>query len=97
MDLYCTKWSLQFGNLTIYNMHLSTVHKKNVEIKQKASCNILEKVSLQYENCDKNFSTRSILNKPEGKKPFKCDICDYSCSQIGNLEKHVASVHENKK
>ena len=94
MNSYCTKCSLQFGNMTIYNMHLSTVHKKNVEIKQEASCDILEKVSLQYENCDKGFSTRSILNKPEGKKIFKCDICDYSCSQKGKVKKHIASVHE---
>ena len=32
-----------------------------------------------------------------GKKPFQCDICDYSCSQKRDLNKHVASVHEEKK
>ena len=33
----------------------------------------------------------------EEKKPFKCDICDYRCSQKSNMNKHVASVHEGKK
>ena len=33
----------------------------------------------------------------EGKKPFKCDICDQSSSQKGNLSKHTASVHDSNK
>ena len=45
MDSYCTKCSLQFGNMTDYNMHLSIVHKENLEIKQEPSCDILEKDS----------------------------------------------------
>ena len=109
MDSYCTKCSLQFGNMTVYNMHLSIVHKENLEIKQEASCDILEKeieepekVSLQCENCDKAFTTRSSLNRHvasihEGKKPLKCDICGFSCSLNYNMKRHVASVHGGKK
>ena len=33
----------------------------------------------------------------EGKKPFKCDICDYSCSLKSTMKTHVESVHEKKK
>ena len=33
----------------------------------------------------------------EGKKPFKCDICDYRCSLKGSMKTHVSSVHEGKK
>ena len=57
MDSYCRKCLLQFDNKIAYNMHLSIVHKENVEIEEP------EKLSLQCENCDKAFSTRSNLNK----------------------------------
>ena len=109
MDSYCAKCLLQFDNMTFYNMHLSIVHKENVEIKQERSYDILEKeieepekVSLQCENCDKSFSTRNNLNKQvssilEEKKPFKCDICDKYFSQKKTMKNHLAIVHEGKK
>ena len=34
-----------------------------------------------------------IVSVHEGKKPFKCDMCDANLKQQG----HIASVHENKK
>ena len=33
----------------------------------------------------------------EGKKPFRCDICDYRCSQKSSLTRHIAQVHERKR
>ena len=33
----------------------------------------------------------------EGKKTFKCEICDYSCYQKGQMKQHVLSVYEGKK
>ena len=33
----------------------------------------------------------------EGKKPFKCFICNYSCYDKSDLKKHFDSVHEGKK
>ena len=48
-------------------------------------------------------SQKQALNKhiseirEEGKKLFKCDICDQSFSQKGNLTKHTASVHDSNK
>ena len=33
----------------------------------------------------------------EGKKPFKCDFCDYNSSQHSNLNRHIASIHEGTK
>ena len=35
-----------------------------------------------------------VFSVHEGKKQFKCEICDYSSSRKGNLKLHVASVHE---
>ena len=33
----------------------------------------------------------------EGKKPFKCNICDASYSGRTVLKLHIAAVHERKK
>ena len=33
----------------------------------------------------------------EGKEPFKCQTCHACFSQKGDLNKHIASVHEKKK
>ena len=33
----------------------------------------------------------------EGKKPFKCTICDTCFSLKTNLSKHIKSVHEKRK
>ena len=38
-----------------------------------------------------------IASVHEGKKPFKCDICNASFTKTGNLNRHVASIHERKK
>ena len=35
------------------------------------------------------------IHEEQGKKAFKCDICDQSFSQKGNLSKHTASVHDS--
>ena len=40
---------------------------------------------------------RDIAFVHERKKPFKCDICEYSCSEKKNMNVQVASVHEVKK
>lgn len=33
----------------------------------------------------------------EGKKPFKCGFCNYTCSQEPNLQRNITSVHEKIK
>ena len=35
------------------------------------------------------------ISAHEVKKPFKCEVCDYSYSQKGELKKHVVPVHES--
>ena len=34
---------------------------------------------------------------PDAKKLFKCEICDYICSQKSHLNQHVALIHVLKK
>ena len=38
-----------------------------------------------------------IASVHEGKKPFKCSICDYTFAQKKTLTNHISSVHEGKK
>ena len=49
-----------------------------------------------------SYTQKSDMNKHiavvhEGRKPFKCDICDYSCSQKCDTHKHIEAVHEGRK
>ena len=109
MDSYCKKCSLQFGNMTVYNMHLSIVHKENVEIKQEPNFDTFEKeieepekVPFQCQISEKAFSEKRKLERHisrihEESKAFHCDICNFKCSQKWNLKTHIASVHEKKK
>ena len=43
-----------------------------------------------------NFKTH-IASVHEGKKPFKCHVCDAKFSNKPNMKRHVAYVHENNK
>ena len=63
--------------------------------------------------CSSSFPTKNNLNRhismdherkkkhiasvQERKKPFNCEICDYSCTQKTDMTQHVSSVHEKKK
>ena len=49
-----------------------------------------------------SYSTRQNLNKHinaihEKIKPFKCDLCDYACSQKSSMNSHKKHVHEGFK
>ena len=39
----------------------------------------------------------TFKHSDEGKKPFKCDICNANFWQNVNLNTHVATVHEGMK
>ena len=43
-----------------------------------------------------NGQKGNLKSVNEGKK-IKCDICDYKCSQKGNMKTHISMVHEGKK
>ena len=45
----------------------------------------------------KGSNKKHVLLVHEGNKLFKCDICDYQCSQNSTLNGHAASVHERTK
>ena len=107
-DFYCSRCSLQFNNKSIFDMHLSIVHKENVEIKEEPKSfennpNFASGTEVYTsEPCNSSFDTKTILVQHNSlyqgeNKPFNFEICDYRSSLIGNLKKHVESVHEEKK
>jgi hypothetical protein len=109
--LFCIKCVLQFDKKIVFDLHLSLVHGKQIEIKTDAKCNSSESQlnkdpggnnSYQCEICQACIKVKSNLKKHtksvhEGKKPFRCEICDYCYSQKSDLIKHIKSVHEGKK
>ena len=50
--------------------------------------------------CNRKFTSKlkqHIQSVHEGKKPYKCSLCDYTSAQKGNLQRHIQSIHESKK
>jgi hypothetical protein len=40
---------------------------------------------------------RSITSVHEGKKQFKCEVCDYSCAENIKIKRQMTLVHEENK
>ena len=60
--------------------------RENGEIVKKSE----KSKSFKCNTCKKGFKLKGSLTKHvasvhEGKKPFKCEICDYKCTQSGHL------------
>ena len=51
--------------------------------------NLNRHISMYHERKKKN-----IASVHERKKPFNCEICDYSCTQKNDMTQHVSSVHD---
>ena len=43
------------------------------------------------------FLKKHVESVHEGKKPFDCYICDYSCAKKNIMKYYVESVHEGRK
>ena len=109
-DLYCYECYLQFDIKHVFDVHLSVVHGEKLDINQEPDSQpsiIHEAKELEIKHRDEE-NTQKIESKRrkvsmntasghEGKKQFKCDMCDAKFGQSGTLKNHFASIHEGKK
>ena len=97
---YCARCSLHIDKKSMFDMHLSIIHKETVDIKEDLSSfkkepNLsIEMVLFICEPCDSSFETKMILEQHNSSyhkenKPFKCDVCNYSFSKKSSLKLHV--------
>ena len=86
-DLFCMQCLLQFDKKYVFDLHLSLVHDKKVEIKTELNSDFSES----------QVDADTISKDHERKRSYECEICDYSSSTKGKLKLHVKAVHEKKK
>ena len=96
---FCEKCSLQFDKKIVYDIHLSFVHKMNIEVKsEEKTIEIKEEDEGLVLQSEITKSKQNIANSIQrGNNSHKCTICDYSSSKKEYLKQHINSVHEGKK
>ncbi|XP_062573965.1 zinc finger protein 235-like [Saccostrea cucullata] len=73
----------------------SVISSQQVDNTQKRKEILLKECSV----CIKKFEPRILerhMRSHTGERPHACDLCPFRCSQLGNLNKHKANVHQKK-
>ena len=84
------------GKKIISNFLLKpSVEKETSETPVKTKMNSSKIATLFSKQVTKKFGSK-VTSIHEGKKPFKCEICDVQFRVKHGLNDHVASVHEGK-
>ena len=88
-DLFCFQCSLQFHGQSVYDLHQSLFHgSKDLEIKTEI------KSDPESSDDEKSNTQSPILPVDE---EFKCNNCNAGFSSRIHLNRHVESVHKEKK
>ena len=88
--LYCEKCSLQFDKKIVYDIHLSFVHKMNIEIKS-------EEKELEIRENDAGLVLQCNITKSKQNIANSIKKVNNSHSQKGNVKIHIDSVHAGNK
>ena len=95
---HCKKCDKFYASDRSLKAHDNAVHAKKESIKQEQKN---DEKSQKCPKCDLSFFReylqRHIDTAHEGKKPYKCNICDSDFKTTDELEKHKKKVHEGKK
>ena len=104
-NLFCYNCSLQFDKKYVFDLHLSLVHGKKVEVKSEPK--ICEENFQESQANGQDFSAEHLITKKalkrhidtahQRKKPFQCKVCDAIFTANHRLKSHIDSIHENKK
>ena len=97
--------SLKIGDIQLFTFSNQNFQKLNVSelaetfyTSAKYKVILVAKVSARLEIFNfcslKGSMNIHVASVHEGKKPFRCNICDYSCSQKSNMKSHITYVHE---
>ena len=92
-DLFCHQCQLQFNGKSVYNLHLSLVHKYESDLKNKDN---LRNSSFDFDKCEEIIVTNHKIKKCEGKKPFTCEVCSTTFILKSSLKRHSARIHGGK-
>jgi cytidine deaminase len=104
----CSICKAYLTDLKIMKNHLVTVHEKedllnckSRELLQMNLFHILEKSQTCHQCGEKLDNKRNlkvhILSKHEGKKVYKCSICENFYFEFNKMKRHIVSVHEKDK
>ena len=82
-EFFCEECALQFGKKLVFDLHLSLVHGKVLEIKKET-----KKFEENFIEAKKDEEKVQIVPLYERKKLFICELCDYSTSIKYHLNRH---------
>lgn len=79
--LLCNKAS--YSSQKRLENHIDTIHGKN-----GFPCTWCNKI------CDKKFALEAHERTHTGDRPYKCNFCEASFTQTGNLNRHLRTIHQ---
>ena len=93
-DLFCFQCSLQFDGKSVFDLHQFLVHG----IKNRNNSGDLEiKTEIKEEPSESSNYTKTSTLLPPVDEGFKCMNCNTAFSQKRYLNRHIESVHKQKK
>ena len=92
-DLFCSQCSLQFDGRSVFALHQFLVHG----IENRNNLEIETEMNTEPPESSNDTKTSTCLLLPPVDEDFKCMNCNTAFSQKRGLNRHIESVHKQKK
>ena len=89
MDLFCNRCTLQFNKKYVFDLHLSLIHGEKMTVKVEPP--------ITEENIQELRTSEQVFSDHVVDTGLKCNTCYSIFKTKQNLNRHVTSVHEEKK